>query len=93
MYGRNDDDDDYIITGAYIQGTSDLGEKLSLTYSTRYDEINITEESGFSPSAALVYKISDRSSLRASYSSTVAAPTALETFLDFPVKIQMLLLS
>jgi outer membrane receptor for ferrienterochelin and colicins len=85
LYGRNDDDDDYIITGAYIQGTSDLGEKLSLTYSTRYDEINITEESGFSPSAALVYKINDRSSLRASYSSTVAAPTALETFLDFPV--------
>ena len=85
LYGRNDDDDDYIITGAYFQGTSDLSEKLSLTYSSRYDEINITDESGFSPSAALVYKINDRSSLRVSYSSTVAAPTALETFLDFPV--------
>ena len=85
LYGRNDDDDDYIITGGYIQGTSELSENLSLTYSTRYDSINITEDSGFSPSAALVYKLSDRSSLRASYSSTVAAPTALETFIDFPV--------
>ena len=57
LYGRNELDDDYIITGAYLQGTSILSDQLELTYAGRVDKFSITDDLGFSPRAALVYKL------------------------------------
>ena len=85
LYGRNDDDDDYKIMGAYVQGTSILSEKLELTYAARYDTFNILDENGFSPRVALVYKLNENNSIRASYNSATIPPSALNAFIDFPV--------
>ncbi len=87
LYGRNDDNDDYIITGAYLQGTSELTDKLELTYAARYDNFNILDEAGFSPRVALVYKANDKNTFRASYNLSTGAPAALQSFIDFPVSV------
>ena len=60
LFGRNEDSDDYVITGAYIQGTSELSDQLELTYAARYDDFNILDEGGFSPRVALVYKMNEK---------------------------------
>ena len=85
LYGRNDSDDDYIITGVYGQGTSKLSEKLDLTYAVRYDTFNLLDEDGISPRIALVYKANDKNTFRVTYNSSTAASTALQNFIDFPV--------
>ena len=85
LYGRNELDDDYIITGAYLQGTSILSDQLELTYAGRVDKFSITDDLGFSPRAALVYKLNENNTFRASYNSSVSIPTALQLYIDFPV--------
>ena len=85
LYGRNELDDDYIITGAYVQGTSILSDQLELTYAGRVDKFSITDDLGFSPRAALVYKLNENNTFRASYNSSVSIPTALQLYIDFPV--------
>ena len=87
LYGRNEDDDDYIITGAYLQGTSELSDQLELTYAARYDNFNILDEGGFSPRVALVYKMNEKNTFRATYNVATAPPSALQTFIDFPVNV------
>ena len=85
LYGRNDDDDPYVITGVYGQGTSRLGDKVDLTYALRYDRFNFVDEGAIAPRVALVYKVSPKSSLRLSYNVATFGPSALETYIDFPV--------
>jgi iron complex outermembrane receptor protein len=85
LYGRNDDDDPYVITGIYGQGTSRLGDKIDLTYALRYDQFNFVEEGAIAPRIAMVYKMSPRSSLRVSYNVATFGPSALQTYIDFPV--------
>jgi len=85
LFGRSDDDDDYRILGGYVQGTSILTDKLELTYAARFDTFNILDENGFSPRVALVYKIDENNTIRASYNSATLPPTALQAFIDFPV--------
>ena len=87
LYGRNEDNDDYIITGAYLQGTSVLSDQLELTYAARYDQFNILDEGGFSPRVALVYKMNEKNTFRATYNIATAPPSALQTFIDFPVNV------
>ena len=87
LYGRNDDNDDYIVTGVYAQGTSDLSEKLALTYAARFDNFNILDETGFSPRIALVYKVNSKNTFRASYNIATSPPTSLQAFIDFPVSV------
>ena len=86
LFGRNDDDDPYIITGVYGQGTSRLSDKLDLTYALRYDKINFIDEGAIAPRIALVWKPSATSSWRLSYNESTFGPTALETYIDFPVQ-------
>ena len=71
--------------GGYIQGTSSLGEKLKLTYALRRDKMSIIDEAAFAPRVALVYKANERNSFRVSYSRSTTGPSALESFIDFPV--------
>jgi len=85
LYGRQDANDDYLISGAYLQGKTTLSDKLSLTYTGRYDKINFIDKGKFAPKAALVFKPNVRNSFRASYSIAAFGPSALQTYIDFPV--------
>ena len=87
LYGINDDSDDYIITGAYLQGTSQIGDKLELTYAGRYDKINFIDKGAFAPRFALVYKANDKNTFRASFNRSTFGPSALEQNIDFPVSV------
>ncbi len=87
LFGRYDADDDYIIMGAYMQGTSSLTDQLDLTYAVRYDDFNLFDEGIIAPRVALVYKASDKHTFRASYNQAAFGPTALEQFIDFPVAV------
>jgi len=62
VYGRNEEDDDFGIIGAYLQGKFALGNKLDLVLAGRGDRFNFTEETSFSPRAVLglqelIYKV------------------------------------
>ena len=85
LYGRNDGNDPYTIMGAYMQGTTDLSDKLALTYAARYDKFNFVDEGAFAPRVALVYKLNSRNTFRASYNVATFGPSTLETYIDFPV--------
>ena len=87
LYGINDDNDDYIITGAYLQGTSEIGDKLELTYAGRYDKINFIDKGAFAPRFALVYKADEKNTFRASFNRSTFGPSALEQNIDFPVSV------
>ena len=85
LYGRNDDDDDYIINGFYGQGTLHMSDKVDLVVAGRYDSVNFISTGAFAPSATLVYKASPKSTWRVGYKKTLTANTALNQYIDFPV--------
>ena len=85
IWGRNENSDDYNISGAYVQGTMKLGSKLDLTVAGRYDNFNFLDDSGFAPRVALVYKPNEKNTFRVSYNEATVIPSALEMFIDFPV--------
>jgi len=85
LYGRQDADDDFLISGVYLQGKSTLTDQLSLTYTGRYDKINFIDKGKFAPKVALVFKPDARNAFRASYSIATFGPSALQTYIDFPV--------
>ncbi|MGB2085526.1 MAG: TonB-dependent receptor [Flavobacteriaceae bacterium] len=87
LFGRNELVDDYVITGLYLQATSKLSDKLELTYAARADKFTVVDDIGFSPRVALVYKLDDNNSIRASYNSSASIPTALQSYIDFPVNV------
>ena len=85
IWGRNENNDDYNISGAYLQGTMKLGSKLDLTVAGRYDNFSFLDDSGFAPRVALVYKPNEKNTFRVSYNEATVIPSALEMFIDFPV--------
>ena len=85
LYGRNDDDDDYVIHGFYGQGTMHMSDKMDLVVAGRYDSVNFISTGEFAPSATLVYKASPKSTWRVGYKKTLTANTALNQYIDFPV--------
>ena len=85
LYGRNDDDDEYIIHGFYGQGTMHMSDKMDLVVAGRYDSVNFISTGEFAPSATLVYKASPKSTWRVGYKKTLTANTALNQYIDFPV--------
>ena len=87
LFGINEDRDDYIITGAYLQGTSVISDKLELTYAGRYDKFNFIDEGAFAPRVALVYKANENHTFRASFNRANTGPTALQQNIDFPVSV------
>lgn len=84
-YGRNEDDDNFSVVGAYVQGKFALGEKLDFVTAARYDQFNFIDEGGFSPRAALVYKASPKHTFRASYNRTTSTVSNLQLNIDFPL--------
>jgi len=85
VYGRFEDDDDFSIVGAYIQGKFELGEKLDLVLAGRGDRFNFLDETAFSPRAVLVYKPSPTHTIRGGFNRAVGTPSQLQINIDFPV--------
>ena len=88
LFGQNDGSNDYINYGFYGQGTSRFSEKLDLTYALRYDKLSFIDKGKIAPRIALVYKPNSKNSFRVTYNEAVFGPSALETYVDFPVQIQ-----
>ena len=86
LYGRNEDNDPYNISGVYAQGQSKLSDNLTITYAARYDKLNFIDDGAFAPKLAMVYKLNDSNSIRVSASRGTYGPSALETYIDFPVR-------
>jgi len=85
LYGANDANDPYGIVGAYIQGTTKLSEKLDLTYAGRYDKFTFLDEGGFAPRVALVYKVNEKHTFRASYNKALSGVSSIQQYIDFPL--------
>ena len=88
LFGINDGSNDYINYGVYGQGTSRFSDKLDLTYALRYDKLNFVDKGKIAPRIALVFKPNAKNSFRLTYNEAVFGPSALETYVDFPVQIQ-----
>ena len=84
-YGKNDDDDDYVIYGGYLQGKFALVDQLDLVVAGRYDRFNFLDDGFFSPRVALVIKPDPKHTFRLSFNRAANPATALETYVDFPV--------
>jgi iron complex outermembrane receptor protein len=80
--GRNEDEDGISVYGAYAQTTSRLGEKLDLTLAARTDYDNLEQTPRVSPRAALVYKVTPRNAVRATYNLVYSAPLLPSNFID-----------
>ena len=85
LYGRNDDNDDYVVNGFYGQGTLHMSEKMDLVVAGRYDSVSFISTGEFAPSATLVYKASPKSTWRLGYKKTLTTNSALTQYIDFPV--------
>ena len=85
VYGRNENDDDFTMYGAYAQGKFGLSNKIDMVLATRYDQFNFIDKGAFSPRIAFVYKASPNHTFRASYNNSSSPPSALELNIDFPV--------
>ncbi len=85
VYGRFEEEDDYVIMGAYAQGKYELSKKLDLVLAGRYDAFNFIDSKTFSPRAALVYKATPEHTFRTSYNIASSAPDGLTMYIDFPV--------
>ena len=87
LWGRNEDDDDYITNGIYAQGTLTMSEKVDLVVAGRYDQASFISAGEFAPRAALVYKPSEKTTWRLSYNKALSGPSALQMYIDFPVNV------
>jgi len=87
LYGRNDDDDDYILNGIYGQGTLKMSDKVDLVLAGRYDMASFIGAGEFAPRGALVYKPSEKTTWRLSYNKALSGPSALQMYIDFPVAV------
>ncbi|MFT4565574.1 MAG: outer membrane receptor for ferrienterochelin and colicins, partial [Saprospiraceae bacterium] len=85
VYGREEDDDNFGIYGAYLQGKFALGDKLDLVMAGRVDQFTFLDETAFQPRAVLVFKPSPKHTIRGGYNKAVGAPTQLQVNIDFPV--------
>jgi len=85
VYGREEEDDDFAIAGAYLQGKFALNKKLDIVLAGRGDKFNFVDEVVFSPRAVAVFKPSPRHTIRAGFNRAQGAPSQLQVNIDFPV--------
>ncbi len=85
VYGREEEDDDFIVYGAYAQGKFELAKKLDLVLAGRVDKFNFFDDVAFSPRAVMVYKASPKHTFRFGYNRATATPSQLQVNIDFPV--------
>ncbi len=80
--GNNEEDDDINEYGAYLQSETGLRDDLDFVLALRYDDHNRLADAEVSPRAALVYKASDRQTVRATYNRAFSTPTTNNLYLD-----------
>lgn len=88
IHGRWEDQDDYTIVGLYGQTEIKLGKSVDLIGAVRVDRFQALKETSFSPRLGLVYKLSPKHTLRATFNRAIGAPTALNLFADLPLANQ-----
>lgn len=84
IYGRYEDDSDINQVGAYLQTEWDINEKFKLLGALRGDYQTPIKEFQLSPRGGVVYKPSQRHTLRATYNRAFNTPSALNLAIDLP---------
>ncbi len=84
IYGRNEDDDLLVETGAYLHSETRLGDRFDLVTALRVDHHNRLAELNLSPRAALVFRPAEGHNLRLTYNQAYATPSTSALFLDIP---------
>ena len=82
IFGRNDDNDRFAETGAYLQSVVRLSPVLNATLAVRADRHDLFDGVQISPRAALVFKPDPAHSLRATFNRAFASPSTNNLFLD-----------
>lgn len=80
--GVNENSDDYSEVGGYLQGDWRITSKLSALAAIRADRHSVIDELVMSPRVALMYKLNDNSSVRATYNTAFSNPGTNDLFLD-----------
>lgn len=80
--GRNEEDDDILETGAYLQITQPLGEKFDFLGAARVDMNSRIEGQQFSPRAAILYKATPTQNFRFTFNRSFNSPASFSMFLD-----------
>ena len=84
IYGRNEDDDLLVETGAYLHSETGLGDRFDLVTALRVDNHNRLTDINLSPRAALVFRPREGHNLRLTYNQAYATPSTSALFLDIP---------
>ena len=82
IYGRNEDDDVLVETGAYLHSETRLADRVDLVTAFRADRHNRLTGMKFSPRAALVFRPVEGHNLRLTYNRAFATPSTSSLFLD-----------
>lgn len=80
--GVNEDNDNYTEVGGYLQGDWKITSKLSALAAIRADRHSVINEMVLSPRVALMYKLDENSSVRATYNTAFSNPGTNDLFLD-----------
>lgn len=82
IHGRNEESDRIDEIGGYVQGTSRLGERMTLLASARVDHHSRLEAPVFSPRLGLTWSPRDGHTLRASFNRAYSTPAPLQFSAD-----------
>lgn len=80
--GENEEDDNILEIGAYLQGDYKATSKFNLIAAMRYDYHNFVDDAFFSPRAAVVYKANSKNTFRLTYNRSFSAPSSNNLNLD-----------
>lgn len=80
--GRNEDDDNIDIYGAYLQGEYEPNDWLKFVAAARYDYNTAIQDPFISPRAAMVLKPVPGHNIRLTFNRAFSSPTALTNSLD-----------
>jgi outer membrane receptor for ferrienterochelin and colicins len=86
VHGRYEDDDDFLIYGAYVQGDARLSDKLNLIAAGRVDRFTALDATSFSPRLGLVFKANANNTFRITYNRAVGAPTSINLYADLALQ-------
>lgn len=80
--GVNENNDNYTEIGGYLQGDWKITSDLSALAAIRADRHSVIDELVLSPRVALMYKLNENSSVRATYNTAFSNPGTNDLFLD-----------
>lgn len=82
IMGRNEDDDQIVETGAYLQVTHPVTDRVEFTGAVRGDMNSRIEGSQFSPRFAFLFKQTETQNWRLTYNRAFNSPASFSFFLD-----------